>query len=232
MKTKPILFNTAMVQAVQAEIKTVTRRLIKPQPQSDLELCEDGLCYQEIVPTGVDTYQIHKPPYLPGDIMYVRETWAKYKELDSARTVWLYKADEPRKTIYEADGMTLSANQKIKWNPSIHMPKEAARIFLRVTNVRAERLREITFGGVVDEGTPKPTDIDWLNVDFKSESPPPLCWFARLWDGTINPADLAIYGWKANPWVWVVEFERCRAAWDPILKTFCRIAPNDNKEAV
>ena len=128
--------------------------------------------------------------------------------------------------------MTLSANQKIKWNPSIHMPKEAARIFLRVTNVRAERLREITFGGVVDEGTPKPTDIDWLNVDFKSESPPPFCWFARLWDGTINPADLAIYGWKANPWVWVVEFERCRAAWDPILKTFCRIAPNDNKEAV
>ena len=225
MKTKPILFNTAMVQAVQAEIKTVTRRLIKPQPQSDLELCEDGLGYREIVPTGVDTYQIYKPPYSPGDIMYVRETWAKYKELDSARTVWLYKADEPRKTIYEADGMTLSQDQQIKWRPSIHMPKEAARIFLRALSVNAERLHDITAADVLAEGTPD-SGSPAANLGYFSDN---------VWDDTVKPAELSIYGWKANPWVWVVRFEkieRYHAAWDPILKTFCRIAPNDNKEAV
>ena len=225
MKTKPILFNTAMVQAVQAEIKTVTRRLIKPQPQSDLELCEDGLGYREIVPTGVDTYQIYKPPYSPGDIMYVRETWAKYKELDSARTVWLYKADEPRKTIYEADGMTLSQDQQIKWRPSIHMSKEAARIFLRALSVNAERLHDITDADVLAEGTPD-SGSPAANLGYFSDN---------VWDDTVKPAELSIYGWKANPWVWVVRFEkieRYHAAWDPILKTFCRIAPNDNKEAV
>lgn len=163
--------------------------------------------------------------YLPGDIMYVRETWAKYKELDSARTVWLYKADEPRKTIYEADGMTLSQDQQIKWRPSIHMPKEAARIFLRALSVNAERLHDITDADVLAEGTPD-SGSPAANLGYFSDN---------VWDDTVKPAELSIYGWKANPWVWVVRFEkieRYHAAWDPILKTFCRIAPNDNKEAV
>ena len=78
-----------------------------------------------------------------------------------------------------------------RWHPSIHMPKEAARLFLRATGVRVERLQDIDDDGVVAEG---------LKIGDA---------FDVLWDSTIKPADLPLYGWDANPWVWVIEFERC-----------------------
>ena len=81
-------------------------------------------------------------------------------------------------------------NSILKWHPSIHMPREAARIFLRVTDVRVERVQDIDDDGVVAEG---------LNIGDP---------FDELWDSTIKPADRALYGWDANPWVWVIEFER------------------------
>lgn len=121
-------------------------------------------------------YFIHEPPrcvppYRAGDILYVRETFAQV----AAHTYW-YRADSPV--------------QNILWRPSIHMPKEAARIFLRVTAVRVERLREITVEDAAKEGCKNPMRFD------------------ELWNSTIKPADLPKYGWEANPWVWVIEFER------------------------
>lgn len=89
-----------------------------------------------------------------------------------------------------------------KWHPSIHMPKEAARIFLRVTNVRVERLQEITSGQICKEGV-EVEDPYVLNGEEKRYA------FSNLWDSTIKESDLDRYGWNANPWVWVIEFERC-----------------------
>lgn len=78
-----------------------------------------------------------------------------------------------------------------KWHPSIHMPREAARIFLRVTDVRVERLQEIDDNGIASEGLAIGDPFD------------------ELWDRTIKKADRALYGWEADPWVWVIKFERC-----------------------
>lgn len=121
-------------------------------------------------------------PYEPGDILYVRETWAH-----PSLTEIGFGAD-PKMYLYKADGVQPAAWDK--WHPSIHMPKEAARIFLRVKDVRVERLQHIDDDGVVAEG-------------LKIGDP-----FDELWDSTIKPADRALYGWAANPWVWVIEFER------------------------
>lgn len=83
-----------------------------------------------------------------------------------------------------------------RWHPSIHMPKEAARIWLKVTSVRAERLQDITEDGAEAEGA-----IDRIYTAREH--------FIEIWDRTIKKSDLDIYGWYANPWVWVIEFERC-----------------------
>jgi len=76
------------------------------------------------------------------------------------------------------------------WRPAIHMPKVAARIFLRVAGVQAERLREVTWESAAEEGCVNPMRFD------------------ELWDSTIKPAERHLYGWEANPWVWVITFER------------------------
>ena len=85
----------------------------------------------------------------------------------------------------------------LKWRPSIHMPREAARIFLRVTGVRVERLQDVKYFDCLAEGIP----YRQMEADIVQD-------FAALWDRTIKPADLPTFGWAANPWVWVIEFER------------------------
>lgn len=190
---KPILFNTEMVRAILDGRKTVTRRIIKPQPWDTVfcnghefipdnfggckptgficRKCGLGVCPPHCkYPVGEAFF---RPYCWPDDILYVRETWAK-----SMAGTYMYKAtDNP--IIID------------RWHPSIHMPKEAARLFLRVTGVRVERLQDIDDDGVVAEGLKIGDDFD------------------VLWDSTIKPADLPLYGWDANPWVWVIEFERC-----------------------
>ena len=116
-----------------------------------------------------------------------------------------------------------------KWHPSIHMPKEAARIFLRVTHVWIERLQEITDEEAIKEGVPDewpmaeiycpecrgegligslhPVSLGYMEIDCP-HCEKAVSRFANLWNSTIKPADLATYGWEANPWVWVIEFER------------------------
>lgn len=90
------------------------------------------------------------------------------------------------------------------WRPSIHMPREAARIWLKVTDVRVERLQEITPEQIIKEGTTG-FDAEHLEVLGEHYDIP----FATLWDSTIKKSDLDLYGWAANPWVWVIEFEPC-----------------------
>ena len=185
---KPILFNTDMVRAILKDRKTVTRRVIKDKDIINAWDCEsDGT---PIAFIDHETGDSHPPAfpcqYQPGDILYVRETWAR-----SMAGTYLYKATD---TPIILD----------RWRPSIHMPKEAARLFLRVTDVRVERLQTITPEQIDAEGFK-----EWAYSAKTGELLPSSPSFFRIgWDKTINPADLPLYGWDANPWVWVIEFER------------------------
>jgi hypothetical protein len=206
MPIKSILFNkqisTEMVRAILDGRKTCTRRICK-----DANECT--VPDMEFYNADRRTYAVHNfadkehteqlsiaertCPICPGDILYVRETWKR------ALNGYYYYEDWQRDDIADIT----------KWKPSIHMPKEAARIWLKVTNVRVERLQEITVDGCHREGinieTSAVTDGETLNRkhDFSLEK------FETLWDSTVKKSDIDRYGWDANPWVWVIEFEMC-----------------------
>lgn len=192
---KPMLMNTEMVKAILAGRKTVTRRLIKPQPHNVLY---DGILQQGEIEDGDVLLTLNKdnktemliPPYQAGDVLYVRETWCK-GSLNGGAEQYFYKADDN--------------DFHCQWRPAIHMPKEAARIFLRVTGVRVKRLQDIRLEGCLAEGV----QLTFLEErDFAKRGL--IAWqrYSTVWDSTINKAGLDKYGWDANPWVWVIEFER------------------------
>lgn len=193
----PILFNMEMVRAILDGRKSCTRRIIKPQPQGYFEVSEEPL---HIYDTDGKQGKI-TPPYQPGDILYVRETWHKYIKRvgkgESCRFAEFYG--------YRAS-VANSEDADEPWRPSIHMPKEAARIWLKVTDVRVERLQDITGLNVQKEGIEVDPKEYASKFDFISEL---FFLFQRLWDSTIKKSDLEHYGWDANPYVWVIEFERC-----------------------
>lgn len=203
MSERPILMNTDMVRAILEGRKTVTRRVIKPQPEGQPIPMTANSCYPDCF--GIEeTPKVIRPPYQPCDILWVREAWTRLPETPGGHFrphgVYYYKAGEDlRPEKYRGNG----------WHPSIHMPRAAARIFLRVTDVRVERLQSINSQGAYDEGAvKKPHFICYggelclaLHGRYRDD-------FAAVWDNTIRPADRAAYGWEANPWVWVISFER------------------------
>ena len=213
---KPILFNTSMVQAILDGRKTVTRRIIKPQPGTDqvypLGCCVDG-DRVNIDKFGFGSCECGgrilyvRIPYNAGDILYVRESYCP-NYFDTSIAVGLkynrnaYKADYHKETI----GHIVP---EPKWKPSIHMPKEAARIFLRVTGVHAERLQDMPHDGAEREGI-----YYCENCGFTWERSPqiflktPMSSMEFLWDLTYKKRNYT-WRWAANPWVWVIEFERC-----------------------
>lgn len=146
-------------------------------------------CTRRVVkpqPTARYGAQCINPPYQLGDILYVRETWKK------ALNGYYYYEAWQRNDIADVT----------KWKPSIHMPKEAARIWLKVTGVRVERLQEITSEQIGREGV----EVEYphaLNGEEKRYA------FSTLWNSTIKKSDIDTYGWDANPYVWIIEFERC-----------------------
>ena len=185
MAIKPILFNTEMVRAILDGRKSCTRRLVKffsGENPRWTGYIKDGL----MLYNGKNEPCIRKAPYQPGDTLYVRETWKK------APNGYYYYEDWQRGDIADIT----------KWKPSIHMPKEAARIWLKVTNVRVERLQDIDGKGCVKEGIEE-EHLKYVGDEFVKGM------FHDLWDSTIKKSDLDRYGWDANPWVWVIEFEMC-----------------------
>ena len=199
----PILFNTDMVRAILEGRKTVTRRLIKAPVLSKVEppkkvTLKNGVAnFEWNTPKTAGGFEI-KPPYQPGDILYVRETWCEnpnYKE-------YYFKTRPYGISPYG-----------LKWHPSIHMPKEAARIWLKVKNVRVERLQDITEEQAKREGIQYdecPTGFTWKKeTDMHNCYTTPIGAMQALWNSTIKKSDLDRYGWEANPYVWVIEFERC-----------------------
>ncbi len=151
---------------------------------------------------------IKRPPYQPGDILYVRETWAKSTDLFGEFPEYVYRTDYG---TTEDDSFPPSM---FKWHPSIHMPKEAARIWLKVTDVRVERLQEIK--NFREEGIALSESCEECYLVCGGCDPansPTGCdneveIFSNLWDSTLKKSDLDRYGWDANTWVWVIEFER------------------------
>lgn len=189
MAIKPILFNTEMVRASLDGRKSCTRRINKDA--NDYVVPD-----MDFYDSDKRTYAVHNYadkehtdklsiaertcPICPSDILYVRES---YSELSFGY-------------VYKADGENIDhLGNVIKWHPSIHMPKEAARIWLKVTDVRVERLQDMTDDDAEAEGC----------FDYTSTA----LGFPDVWDSTIKKSDLDRYGWTANPWVWVIEFERC-----------------------
>lgn len=187
MKSKSIFIAADLIPALLDGRKKCMRRIMKPQPTG-----EYARTFSEIA------------MYQPGDILYVRETWHKYiKRVGKGESCHLAEFYGYKASIANSE----DANEP--WKSPACMPKEAARIWLRVTDVRVERLQEITVDGCHREGinieTSAVTDGETLNRkhDFSLEK------FETLWDSTVKKSDIDRYGWDANPWVWTIEFERC-----------------------
>ncbi len=203
---KPTLFSTEMVRAILDGRKTETRRIVKGVPNNayraePVDVFEDGtiplwdfLYGVPLVGGGrAELFETIKAPYKRGNYLYVHETWGRYPSGNYA-----YRADY------------IGAYGWKGWHPSIHMPKEAARIFLRVKDVRPEKLQDITKAGALAYGcdgrVSEPQDGALSDCqkeyDFSIEK------FETVWDSTIKPKDRDKYGWAANPWVFVISFER------------------------
>lgn len=206
MEIKPILFNTEMVRAILDGRKNCTRRI-----------CKDANEYtvpdMDFYNADRRTYAVHNfanrehseqlstaeraCPICPGDILYVRETWCALpvNEAGHMRGYSIY---------YRADGDLRPEGWRGKWRPSTQMPKEAARIWLKVTDVRVERLQEISAESALAEGADK-----YIHTNGELDENMTITSFIGIWNGTIKKSDLNRYGWDANPYVWMIEFERC-----------------------
>ena len=239
MAIKPILFNTEMVRAILDGRKTVTRRLIKPQPKSKLCYTFAGSHKKDIGRWGYPSKTAHEfwgeefklpddiaeeelkkkwnPPYHTDDVLYVRETLAPIYPNKESNEVCGYIYEEDSLEEYDnryPDGKDYQWGGK--WKPSIHMPKEAARIWLKVKDVRVERIKDMTDKDALNEGAQgvKCDHAGWgpygctdcMNTGWLE---PPILEFIGIWDSTIKKSDIDRYGWDANPWAWVIEFERC-----------------------
>lgn len=162
-----------------------------------------------------------KLPCNKGDILYVRETWRWLPCFDCNRDTWEYapckegvfniKYRNCGCYIYKAD-IHSDMQDMFKWHPSIHMSKEAARIFLRVTDVQVERLQDITTDEAVKEGVYLSSCRECTSKmgcdTCPDEGYDEIDRFIEIWNPTIKKSDLDLYGWDANPWVWVIEFEK------------------------
>ena len=198
------------VQAILEGRKTVTRKPVKGYALEHLQVDVDGSVigvYQQ--DEGAVFPAASFAPYQPGDILFVRETWGDYRECEPGGALYyMYRADYPdgATTTTHPDGTVFDLPI---WHPSIHMPQEAARLFLRVTGVRVERLQDIDDGQAKAEGAR--STFGFVTDPENEYAPPPHTAredFQRIWDSTTKPKDRERFGWAANPWVWVIEFER------------------------
>ena len=195
MKEHPILFSTEMVIAILEGRKTQTRRVVKPQPDK-----HSGHAYRVdtdryLTPSFLDEipdpacFFVECPYGLPGDRLWVRETWA------NAPRGFIYKADFwPVPWADSVIDIPTGQTIPLIWKPSIHMPRIASRILLEVVSVWVEQVQDISEGDIIAEGCPS----DYLLG---------INWFRPLWD-SIN--EKRGYGWNINPYVWVVEFKRVK----------------------
>lgn len=225
MTNKPITFNKEMVRAILDGRKSVTRRVVKPQPP---ENDPHNVCF-DYIKNGTAKFGLRnrppyciKTPYRPSDILYVPEAWKcsgtfgelgyevefrdgqhikfKFEDRDRAKK-WAKYRDKPSH----------------QWQSPYFMPREAARLFIRVTDVQIERLQDITEEQAKAEGAPRGNFFkDGIEVFFElRDDGYYVAGFEHVWGSTIKKDDLPRYGWSANPWVWVIKFKKLERADNP-----------------
>ena len=224
MRILPILFNTDMVRAILDGRKTVTRRLIKApvlskvEPPKKVNLKNGVANFEWNTPKTAGGFEI-KMPYQPGDILYVRECGIIQSMKNFDKTVKMYfPADD---TLIEFkvtpdEYERLSRFQEDKKLSPYWLTKQESRIWLKVKDVRVERLKDMTDKDALKEGAQGVECdhaglgvygcTDCMNTGWLE---PAILEFMGIWNSTIKKSDLDSYGWDANPWVWVIEFERC-----------------------
>lgn len=200
---RPILFSTPMVQVILRGDKTMTRRVVKPQPEGEIYTNKLSIDRDKSHQKWFDFDKEISCRYgKPGDILWVREAFTDTRKFpcyegEDNEGIYVYKADKPDEQ-----------HTSFTWTPSIHMPREAARIFLRVKSVRVERLHDITEADAKAEGMER-TNEGLADTEYKIYTAKnwwdenPINSFKSLWH-SINGAE----SWNLNPFVWVVEFER------------------------
>jgi hypothetical protein len=230
MAERPIIFSGPMVRAILEGRKTQTRRVVKPQPPEGSHLAEvvyyaghaAARFENETPPLWMWTKRC---PYgQPGDLLYVKEAWKHWDWTEDGEPFIAYGADDkvagPFGTPDDWDDRlcdrwaALSVRENYKrfgaardpaWHSPLFLPKWAARIWLRVTDVRVERVQGIGADDARAEGCP---DVAVSGAESVSVNALALEWFADIWD-SINAK--RGFGWDVNPWVWVITFERTEA---------------------
>lgn len=213
----PILFNTDMTESILDRCKTATRRKIDSDIVNSFDVESDGKAVVSYIDkaTGDRRNPITLCQYQPGDILYVRETWAFWPCIEcenlNGESCKLYKAPETHEdkdTVSEGCYIYRAGHprpDRITWRPSIHMPKAAARIWLRVTDVKIQRLQDMNLDDFLREG---------VQIRPEAYNDPENAYtqareiFAGIWDSTLRGSDKDKFGWPANPWVWVIGFEQ------------------------
>lgn len=210
MKERPILFSTPMVQALLQGTKTQTRRVVKT---AGVEYVAQRIVYCDGKWQG-ESGRIIKCPYGQiGDLLWVRESFRLTQPYEPETYYFGYKdgfdSTNPASSKYDF------AEPDV-WKPSIHMPKEAARIWLRITNIRVERLQDISEADAKAEGVAlHERGVHYLNYYDQKHSTTQFIYncrnaydsFRSLWY-VINGKRDEPFAWYKNPWVWVIDFER------------------------
>jgi hypothetical protein len=197
-KESPILFSAPMVRAILEGRKTVTRRVVKPQYESKEFTARTATAPRHIrhshdwwLPTGTQPYTAlpHCPYGQRGDRLWVREAWARVKVAQAPDQEWVVYRESDNRTDYGGP-----------WKPSIHMFRQDSRILLEITDVRVERLQDISRSDIRAEGLECPPEFASDDVSPNYRDWYPAAW-RELWESTGG-------NWDANPWVWVVEFKQ------------------------
>lgn len=199
MTERGMIFNAEMVRALLDGRKTQTRRIVKLSHERGMQNPVVRGKNGEISFVGCRLAAMLCPFGQPGDRIWVRETWAEAG--GNAPELQLYRANYPDHVPSHYEN--LKSVEEIRWRPSIHMPRWASRITLEITDVRVERLKDISQRDAIAEGGP-PDHPSFSKISREMGfSDWPRSWFAQTW--------WEIYGreaWNTNPWVWVIEFRR------------------------
>ena len=204
MRERPIIFSAPMVRAVLSGAKTQTRRLVRPQPEDRCPLVKEwGYAFRNYAEASLGNVKmadgswgrVQCPYGRSGDRLWVRETWGAWPHMMGGV--------QPETLRYRADGEYQNERGTWRWRPSIHMPRWASRITLEITDVRVERLQDISGMDAKREGVSVPAHIpeDGADLDYARRG------FRRMWE--------EIHGggsWEKNPWVWVIEFKKLEQA--------------------
>ena len=207
---KPIPFNNDEVMAILDGQKTQTRKPVKKagwQVHNPTKRPSDPNWDNYSIGYGVSfsvsndrmlTSKIIKPPCQPGDVLWVRETWARIPETSPGNLHYKASATEADSKWFKEKGW--------KWNPPITMPQEAARLFLCVKDVGLEKLQSISIDSIRAEGIRTEAVLKFNRIAAKKD-------YATMWNKRMSVGDVALYGWDVNPWVWVIAFERIEKPW-------------------